>query len=406
MPEAIEDAMATAPTLDIDLDLYTDEELAAMLEDGPYAGFADGPTPFDPFAEPLPDEDDTALAGRDGARAGALLKGSVANGRDVLRRVTEAAVERLLADADWRGVTTLFDDDELAAVQGALAATRANGDLLGRARVRRLAEIANKPGEVVPFAEGYRAFACPRCGGVMYDGDPARKTRYQFAALCEGCGHRCGHSGLAPAVQRFAEAPPDDPFSAFADETLPPHPPGEAAAYFRRLVPKLGVRPERYAPYFDRTAFSFAAATDEAILGKVKAVIQDALDRGEYRDVAAGKVEDVLDAAGVSARNPAYSDTIFRTNAMDAYVQGQQAEYAAPEVRQAFPAWEYHAVPDERARPHHAARNGLLYGPGVTFQEVRGTDAHDVCNCRCSWSPVHRRELERRLSDGETIQEG
>ena len=75
-------------------------------------------------------------------------------------------------------------------------------------------------------------------------------------------------------------------------------------------------------------------------------------------------------------------------------------------MQQAFPAWEYHAIPDERARPHHAARDGLLFDPRVTFQEVRGTDAANVVNCRCSWSPVHRREVERRIADGESIHGG
>lgn len=415
MPEAIEDTMAVAPPMQVDIDLFTDEELLAMLEeDGPYAGFADRPDLFDEypddaypaeldlFADAPPDADETALAGRDGQRAGALLKGSVIGGRDTLHRIVADAVTRLLEDDDWESATTLFTDEELAEVQQSLAAVRANGDLLGRARVRRLAELANRDGEPVKFAEGYAAYDCPDCGGVAYNGDPKRGVKYVATTLCESCGQRRNQTDLTPAVERFAEPPPADPFDVF-DDDLPVLQPRAAADYFRKLVPTVGVRPERYAPLFDRQAFTLAADADYEVLRRVKTVIQDAIEQGDGREAVRERIADVLDAAGVSPANPQYADLVYRTNAMDSYVQGQQSEYAVPAIQEAFPAWEYHAIPDERARPHHAARDGKLYPSSLTFQEVRGMDAHDVINCRCSWSPIHRRELERRVSAGEPI---
>jgi len=398
----------------VSIDLFTDEELEAYFADGEDGfdadlGFGDDDPvlggPFDPFAEPLPGPADTALAGRDGQRAGELMAASVDAGRDAFHEAVAAAVARLLDDPDWRSATVLFDDDELKRVADAVAAARAAGDLLGRARVRRLAEA--EPAAPVPekFAEGFRAFDCP-CGGVAYDGDPARNIHYKLSTLCTRCGGRNTQGQLKPAVERFAEPPPPDPFAVFAAEPPPPLPPSAAAEYFRKLVPTVGVKPERFAPLFDRHAFTMAVAADEAVLAKVKGILEDVVAAGgEPRDAKA-RIEDLLDNVGVSPRNPQYSDLVLRTNAMDAYVQGQQSEYTDPAVREQFPAWEYHAVVDERSRPHHAARDGMLFGPGVTFQEVRGMGPADVINCRCAWTPIGHRELDRRLKAGETIHEG
>lgn len=401
MPEA-----ATHPAIDpADLDLFTDDELAEMMsEPGPYAEYADGQD-YDWFAEDVPDASDVALAGRDGQRAGALLKGSVVGGREVFATLCRSAVERLLADEDWRHATTLFDDDELAKVQASIAAVRANGDLLGRSRVRRLAEMGERRGQPVKFAEGFAAYDCPDCGGVAYNGDPARRVAYPRTTLCSGCGRRAAQSALTPAVERFSEPEDEDPFVAF-DDDLPVLTPQAAADYFRTKVPALEtLKAERYAPLFGRQAYSIAASADEVILARVKGVLQDAIQDGMTRQQAAERIDDILGSAGVSTTGTGYADTVYRTNAMDAYTQGQTAEYAHPDMQEAFPAWEYHAIPDERARPHHAARDGLLFSSGVTFHEVRGTGPEDLIACRCGFSPIHKRELEKRIQAGETIQE-
>lgn len=413
--------MAAVPPLTVDLDLFTDEEIAALIADPVTTAVPDGvelpPDDllyteddgwFDPFAEPLPGDGEVALAGRDGDRAGQLLAGSCRAGRDTLARLTEQAVRRLLADDDWGSHLTLFTDEELTELRNSISAVRVNGDLLGRSRVRRLAEMGRGEPVAVSFAEGYQAFDCPRCGAVMYDGDPPRQTKYKLSALCEDCGHRCPQTGLKPAAQRFAESPEEaaGAFDVF-DDDLPVQSPADAVSYFRRLVPDVSVRrPERYAPLFDREAFTLAVHADAALLKRVQATIAQALEQGGSRATVAGNIEDLLRDAGVHPQNPQYADLVYRTNAMDAYVQGQQAEYADPRMQEAFPAWEYHAIPDERARPHHAARDGRLYSPALTFQEVRGADAANVINCRCSWSPVHRREVARRIAAGEPIHEG
>lgn len=294
--------------------------------------------------------EEIALAGRDGKRAAELMGRSQKQGREVLARLTEQAVGRLLADNDPLGATVLFDDDELRQVAASLSATTAAADLLGRSRVRRLAHHAGRR------AEG------------------------------------------------FAEGDGPDGFDVFADAPEL-QPPNLAADYFRSLVPDLGVDPLRYAPSLDRHAFTLSVAADQVLLDKVKRILLDQVEAGR-RPFAVADIQSELDEAGLTPRNPQYAEMLFRTNMNDSYAQGLTAELSSPDMRQAFPAWEYHAIRDGRERDRHGARDGLLYPSTKVFAEVRGTTASDVCNCRCSFSPIYKSELQRRLASGERLQEG
>lgn len=125
-------------------------------------GWADLPTSHwlhaAAFAESSSDE--VALAGRDGARAAQLLARAKADGRAVLQRLAGRAVARLLADPDPASAPVLFSDDELRELAGSLSATTATADLLGRARMLRLAAHARETAEhfaEAAFAE-YEAF--------------------------------------------------------------------------------------------------------------------------------------------------------------------------------------------------------------------------------------------------------
>ena len=296
------------------------------------------------FADRLP-HDEVALAGPDGQKVASLLASAKRVGIKTFEHVARNAVKRLLLDPDPLSAPVLFNDDELREIADSLAATQAAADLLGRTRIHRLAQKARD------------------------------------------------------AATRFAEF--DDIWSDFAE--LPAIKPSEAVKYFKSLVPALDLIPERYGPRLDRQAFTLAVAADEALLKKVKQVIQDQLNRGKRPDPV-GDIERVLEAAGVSHRNPHYAEMVYRTNMMDAYIQGQQAELSHPMMQETFPAWEYLAIEDERARPHHAARNGKLYPSSVPFTEVRGTGPEDVINCRCGFAPIDRWTLQERLSRGDRIE--
>jgi SPP1 gp7 family putative phage head morphogenesis protein len=399
------------------------EEFDAALSAAQQPQFVMPPSPGIPFyvaeeTEPMPaffSEDlephdpleGVALAGQDGLRVAHLLEAVQAAGREKLHTLTSTAVRRLLADSDMLGETTLFNAEELAELQDSLAKALAAGDLLGRVRVRRLAEHFGKT-PAPQLAEGFRAFSCPKCGGVAYDGVPETGVKYLGTTLCTGCRSFEPRRNMQPLdVERYAEIVRGDPnpFEIFEDAVPVGLKPPAAVDYFRKLVPTVGVKsPERYGKYLERRAFTLAVDTDETLLARVKDVIQSRLEDGVPVDPARD-IDAILEESGVAPQNPYYADMVFRTNAMDAYTQGQQQEYADPEVEDEFPAWEYHAIVDSRSRPHHAERDSGLYPASVSFNEVRGTEPAELINCRCAWSPVHRVVLQRRLAAGEQFRE-
>lgn len=209
---------------------------------------------------------------------------------------------------------------------------------------------------------------------------PSSPTSTPSGPISSGKGSKSNHA------ERFAE-PTDDPFHQFADPP-PVQRPRDALDYFRSLVPSLDGDPLRYGPLLDRHAFTLAHATDQALLEKVKRAIFAELARGEN---ATPTVQQLLDAAGVSARNPQYAEMITRTNVMDAFNQGTQAELADPAMQEFFPAWRYDGILDTRTGDDHRPKIGKHYPSTATFSEVRGPR---VWNCRCSPTPVSKWEMK------------
>jgi hypothetical protein len=192
-------------------------------------------------------------------------------------------------------------------------------------------------------------------------------------------------------AETFAEAP--DPFAAFADPVRV-QPPALAVEHFRRLVPSLSASTVRYGPLLDRHAFTLAVAADQVLLEKVQAAILAQLE-GATGDATAD-VQAILDAAGVSHRNPQYANQIVRTNVMASLNEGSQAELADPDMQEEFPVFRYEGIRDGRQGPDHEPHFDRYYPSTVTFGEVRGPR---VWNCRCSMTPVHKSEwaeLERQ----------
>lgn len=304
--------------------------------------------------------EEIALAGKDGKRAAELMSRSMKQGKEVLGKMTEQAVARLLTDPDPLGATVLFSDDEMQQVAASLSATTAAADLLGRSRVRRLAHHAKKRAEKFNELMGYP------------------------------------EQGIPPAM-------PDEPdgFDVFA-EAPDAMPANQAAEYFRGLVPELGIDPRRYAAPFDRHAFTLSVAADQSLLSRVKQVILDQIESGR-RPFAVADIQDELDAAGVGGGNPQYAEMVYRTNMNDAYMQGFSREMQAPDMQQEFPAWQYLGIKDGRQGEDHEPHFDRYFPNTATFSEVRG---NRVFNCRCSAAPIHRFEWDRLKQKGERTEGG
>lgn len=114
-------------------------------------------------------------------------------------------------------------------------------------------------------------------------------------------------------------------------------------------------------------------------------------------------VDKILDRAGVSPAQPGYGEMVYRTNMMSAYSNGAQEELNA--VADVFPWWKYANPSDGRSRPAHAARNGRYYPTAVSFEQVRGTEAADVIQCRCVQIPVDRWEAEELMKAGVRVEQ-
>jgi predicted double-glycine peptidase len=185
-----------------------------------------------------------------------------------------------------------------------------------------------------------------------------------------------------------------------------PLPPEAAVSYFRGLVPTLGVDPQRFGQDQRRRAFTLAAATDQQLLGTVQGLIADRLKSGQQFRAAPGEIDQLLADAGVSPKNPQYSEMVFRTNMMDAYTTASDAERRDPDVIATFPVWKYSNPHDSRSRPTHAERNGWYYPADVPFVTVRGTGIEDAANCRCVPIPVDKWDWARLRAGGARIADG
>ncbi len=497
------------------------EEALAFLEKGDHECFAE-------------EDDQHALAGADGKRATKLLAAAKEDGARVYAEACESAVRRLLATGDPLGQGVLFDDAELEQIAEALARGIATADLMGRARVRRRAELAERRAE--GFAEAFaelRRWSGPYTGerGGRYwlpvgsenvpenryysppagskeaeksttpnqdyelslkggaaaklevglEEDDGETTRYRFrVTMPDGASFEAAslnifhggrdasprgreieaniHANVPPQYRRlgiarqlyliaadiagarggvltatdspsdaasllwdsledsgvsnrwtvdrrkkmlghsFSELANDDPFDVFADP-VPSMTPESAVAYFQRLVPTLAPAAVRYGPRLDRHTFTLAAASDQVLLDRVKAAILKALTEGTS---GTPEVQEILDAAGVSEKNPQYAEMVTRSNIMDAFNQGQAAELAEPDMQEAFPVWQYNGIDDDRAGDDHRPKFNRYYPASVSFSEVRGAR---IFNCRCSHSGVHKSiwaELQRTGTRAET----
>ncbi len=306
---------------------------------------------------------DIAGPARDRERARELLRNALRDGAEVLAKVAGSAVRRLLATGAPAG-PRLFDPAERLDLADALAAPRATAELLGRSRVRIRQE----------------------------------------------------HAEAAQGARSFAENVTD--FSRFDEAGLRPLAPEKALEYFRALVPRLGIDPGPWAAGHRREAFTLAEATEKAVLEKVQAAIAERIQSG---DVPTGTqaVRQILAEAGVSPKNPQYAEMVFRTNLMDSYNRGQDAERQDPDVIATFPVWRYVGIRDGRQGADHEPHFDQYFPAAVAFAQVRDSlvvrDGRVVAsgggegrpfNCRCTAQEVDKWEWARLRQAGARIAEG
>jgi hypothetical protein len=317
--------------------------------------------------------------------------------------------------------------DEDAARRGVLAAAAANelGGLsfdrlyqaarsghpgISRPQFRELVDRIDREGLVTMTGWAKSLHELPDKGAAVIRGG---KLYYYARPPDAGQRARLAAAGFAEQTARTFADPPDV-FAPFADPP-PALAPRAAVDYFRRLVPLLGIDPERFGPLLDRHAFTLAHATDQTLLEKVKTSLGLLLEgRAADAGVTAGipgaaevpptgpaVVAKLLDDAGVSPRNSAYSEMVWRVNTLDAYHQGAFAELRRPENQELFPVWEYLGIRDGRQGEDHEPKFGRFYPSTAAFAAVRGPR---IFNCRCSFRPVDHTEWAELESRGVRLE--
>lgn len=287
-----------------------------------------------------PHSGDVAQAGPDGTKVRDLLTQAKHTAIAQIHDLIKPAVERLLSSKQPTKATRLLNPTERVQLQNLLASISGTANLLGRAAIRRRAEQAKR------FSGG-----------------------------------------------RFSDAETD--FTCFASG-IPLLVPEKALAWFKALVPSL-TAPARWVAGQVRKAFTMAAATEEGMLRQVKAAIERNIEQGVDATPA---IQDVLDEAGVTPKQPNYSEMIARTNLMQAYTQGHTEELQDPEIQAIFPVWRYDGIDDGRQGPDHAPHFGKYYRTSTPFDTVRGAR---VYNCRCVGTPVTADEWRALQRQGAQV---
>ena len=291
-----------------------------------------------------------ALAGHDGKQASKILQHTIQTGAATLGTLTEKAVRRYLSRG--RPGDDIFTPEEVQQLADQIAATLATADLLGRYRIIKRLDQAKAFHEANKFADHY---------------------------------------------VRFADVPTD--FSAFASSPLGPFSPVAALKWFRSLLPRV-LNPDGWIHKTIDHAFQRALDCIANVTVKVHKAIGDVLEDGGGVPQGTDAVQTILDAAGVTPDQPHYAETVFRTNAHDAYQGGAEAQLADPDVKDHFPAWQWSTIMDGRQRDAHGERNERYYPNSVSFFDVRDKDGFDGFNCRCSTIPVYKDDWKELKANG------
>ncbi len=290
---------------------------------------------------------DVALAGMDGEKARSLLASAKAEGVKVLHSICqEAFPDYARSLRNGTPPKRLFSDDQTQRLADALEATNTTAEMLGRYRIRE------------------------------------RQLK-------------------AEAAQGLHKLRDEQPFVAFDDKKLEPLPAAAAIDYFKAQMPTIAVDAAVLLPTMQTRAFTLAVSTDQVLLEKVHGIILRALESGDgFKDSPSG-IRQLLEQAGVSPKNPQYSEMVFRTNMMDSYNQGADAERQSPDVVDTFPVWQYLGIRDGRQGADHEPHFDLYYPSDATFEEVRGDRPY---NCRCTSRPVDKWEWADLQSSGARVE--
>lgn len=188
--------------------------------------------------------------------------------------------------------------------------------------------------------------------------------------------YEAGTRGLEPMQRTFVLSVGDgQDASAFLNK-----PWDEALQYFReRGVISEDELSRLLLQYAERSKEARRALL-ETVQKRVYQLLDDAIAQGQTFQVFADALRAEAPGLGISAEDPHYISTIFRTNVMSAYGAGRHAALSHPDVVEARPFRQIRTASDGRVRDEHAALDGLVFradGPLAALKTPFGYQ------CRC-----------------------
>jgi SPP1 gp7 family putative phage head morphogenesis protein len=114
---------------------------------------------------------------------------------------------------------------------------------------------------------------------------------------------------------------------------------------------------------------------------RVNEMLLDAVEQGQSFEEFAEALAGEAGGLGITNQDPAYLQTVFRTNVLDAYGGGRAVAMNHPDVVAARPYRQIHTAGDGRVREEHVPLDGLVFradGPLAGLRPPFGF------NCRCS----------------------
>ncbi len=195
---------------------------------------------------------------------------------------------------------------------------------------------------------------------------------------------RARAKGIEPAIEKFA-APP-----VFQGNR--PVVPTAAIEFLRNRVPI----PSRTVEKLVRGSRRRGKAAIDELIRQLTELLDEEIARGlragETIESFSRRLTGILERAGVGTAEPFRLETIFRTNATQAYTAGRLAQLEHPDVAEEFQWLQYNAVLDGATRPTHAAMNGKVYrSDSPVWDEWMPPNGF---NCRCSVTPVAKDDIK------------
>jgi SPP1 gp7 family putative phage head morphogenesis protein len=158
------------------------------------------------------------------------------------------------------------------------------------------------------------------------------------------------------------------------------------------------------ATYADRSvearALMLRRIQDE-VRSKLDAAIAEGQTIGQWVDA----LESGKESLGITLDDPAYLETVFRTNVQSAYGAGRFRALTDPDVIAQRPYVQYRTTGDDFVRPSHALLDGKIFrADDPTWHAIAPPNGF---NCRCSFVSLSQEDFDaERASVSKSVPKG